>query len=273
MYFAIVFAVSWGGVLLVIRSTGMPATPDDIARLFPIALIVMLAGPTTAGLLMTGITSGKAGFKNLLSRFTKLKVGLQWYAFALAAVPMLVGPILWLLSQTWPSVYVPRIVTADNKFNLVISALATGLAAGIFEEIGWTGFATPNLRTKHNIVVTGLVVGLLWGLWHFLVTFWASGDPSGRLSQDLLLPPLVFYVGVLPAYRVLMVWVYDRTASLLISMLMHASLTTCTVFLLLPPATGTPLTKYYLILTVVLWAIIANLLPGSYNKSNKTSLA
>jgi hypothetical protein len=28
----------------------------------------------------------------------------------------------------------------------------------------------------------------------------------------------------LPAYRVLMVWVYDRTGSLLVAMLMHASL-------------------------------------------------
>ena len=30
---------------------------------------------------------------------------------------------------------------------------------------------------------------------------------------------------MLPAYRVLMVWVYDRTGSLLVAILMHASLT------------------------------------------------
>jgi hypothetical protein len=36
-------------------------------------------------------------------------------------------------------------------------------------------------------------------------------------------------LGQLLAYRVLMVWVYDRTGSLLVAMLMHASLTATTL--------------------------------------------
>ena len=48
---------------------------------------------------------------------------------------------------------------------------------------------------------------------------------------------LLLLVGQLPAYRVLMVWVYDRTGSLLVAMLMHASLTACTL-ILTPSATG-----------------------------------
>jgi CAAX protease family protein len=46
-----------------------------------------------------------------------------------------------------------------------------------------------------------------------------------------LLARLFFW---LPAHRVLMVWVYDRTGSLLVAILMHASLTATQ--LVMPPA-------------------------------------
>jgi membrane protease YdiL (CAAX protease family) len=262
-YFLLVFVISWGGVLVAVGSSGMPATPEDAARLFPVALITMLAGPFISGLLLTGIVHGKAGLMTLLSKIGKWKVGVQWYAVAIGLTPVVTGSTLWLLSQTWPG-FLPNIVTSGDKVALLISGIGTGLAAGFFEELGWTGFAVRVLRQRRSIVATGLLVGLVWGLWHFLVTFWVSGDSTGSISEDLLVPPLVFYIGVLPAYRVLMVWLYDRTESLLLSMLMHASLTACTTSLVLPPVTGAPLVKYYLILTVVMWVLIANLLPGSW---------
>jgi len=54
-----------------------------------------------------------------------------------------------------------------------------------------------------------------------------------------------------------MVWVYDRTASLLVAILMHASLTASTLFILSPAATGVPLMIYYIVLTAVVWAVVA----------------
>ena len=99
-------------------------------------------------------------------------------------------------------------------------------------------------------------MGVLWGAWHFLPTFWGSGDSSGALSLSLLLPPCLFYVGVLPAYRVLMVWVYDRTGSLLVAMLMHASLTASTHLSSRLRRAGVPLMIYYLILAAVMWVVV-----------------
>jgi membrane protease YdiL (CAAX protease family) len=43
--------------------------------------------------------------------------------------------------------------------------------------MGWTGFATPESRKRHKILGTGLVVGLLWGLWH-LPLFLAAASSS-----------------------------------------------------------------------------------------------
>src|SRR4030095_1917384 len=107
------------------------------------------------------------------------------------------------------------------KAGVLAMALAYGLIGGGFlEELGWTGFAVPRLRARYGLVATGLVTGLLWGAYHFTVIYWSS-TPAGALGFTVLLVQLFAW---LPAYRILMVWVYDHTQSLLVAMLMHGSL-------------------------------------------------
>jgi hypothetical protein len=94
-------------------------------------------------------------------------------------------------------------------------------------------------------------------VWHLFVYIWGSGDPSGVFSMALFLPEFSFLIAVLPVYRVLLVWVYDRTESLLVAMLMHASLTACTTAILVPLATGMSRAIYYFVLAAVLWLVVA----------------
>jgi uncharacterized protein len=124
---------------------------------------------------------------------------------------------------------------------------------GIFEELGWTGFAIPRMKLRYGVLGTGLIVGVLWGAWHFPPFFWGSGAASGTLPPALFLPVLLFTW--LPAYRVLMVWVYDRPESLLVAMLMHVSLVASNV-ILVPLATGVALVTYDLVWAAVLWVVV-----------------
>jgi hypothetical protein len=105
-------------------------------------------------------------------------------------------------------------------------------------------------------LTTALIVGLLHGAWHFLIACWAGGSFSGGQWTPYLLGILFFYLGALPAYRILMVWVYDRTASLFVAMLMHASLSASTL-ILQPPLTGPPFFIWNLTLTGILWVVVA----------------
>ncbi|HSK82774.1 MAG TPA: hypothetical protein VK902_05125, partial [Rubrobacter sp.] len=57
------------------------------------------------------------------------------------------------------------------------------------------------------------------------------------------------------AYRVLMVWVYDRTESLFVVMLMHASLVASNL-ILAPLATGMALVIFDLVWAAVLWVLV-----------------
>jgi membrane protease YdiL (CAAX protease family) len=237
-----------------VAPSGIPGTTAQIDKLFSSALLMLLVGPAIAGLLLTGLLDGRAGWRSLRASLFAWRVGVRWYAIALLATPLLVLATLFLLSLT-SSVYLPALFSTGDVVSLLLTGVAIGLMGGFIEELGWTGFAVPRLRRRFGILTTGLIVGVLWGVWHFLVTYWASGDVAGRLSLPDLIPPIVFYVAVLPVYRVLMVWVYDCSGSILIAMLMHASLTASTLFILQPAATGMALTIYYLVLAGFLWIV------------------
>jgi membrane protease YdiL (CAAX protease family) len=186
----------------------------------------------------------------------KWRVDVRSYAVALLTTPLLATALLLALSLLSPE-FLPTIVTTEDKGSLLLIGLVSGLVVGIFEEIGWTGFAIPELRRRYSVLTTGLIVGLLWAAWHFLVYLWGSGTSTGAFSLAIFLPEFIFLVATLPAYRVLMVWVYDRTESLLVAMLMHAIHTAITTSILVPLATGASRVIYYLIFAAALWVIVA----------------
>jgi membrane protease YdiL (CAAX protease family) len=256
-YFILTFVISWGGVLILGAPYGMPTTSEQFEKLWPIVFLPYFLGPSISSILLISVIYGKVGIRELLSQLFRWRVGTPWYAVALLTAPLLVTIVLLPLSLTSP-VFLPGIITTADKFGLILSGILVGLIfGGLLEELGWTGFSVPELRRHYGVLTTGIIVGFLWGVWHFLPTYWGSGDSSGSLSLSQLLPPCLFYVAVLPAYRVLMVWVYDRTGkSLLVLMLMHMSLTASTLFILAPSASGVSLMIYYLILAALMWVIV-----------------
>jgi membrane protease YdiL (CAAX protease family) len=150
-------------------------------------------------------------------------------------------------------VFLPAIVTADNKASLLLTGIVMGLVVGFFEELGWTGFAVPRLRPRYGVLATGLIVGFLWGAWHFPL-FSGSGSSSGALPPALYLAVLLF--SFLPPYRVLMVWVYDRTRSLLVVMLMHAPLAASQLILIPLAISGVHVVTYDLVFAAALWVFV-----------------
>jgi hypothetical protein len=67
-------------------------------------------------------------------------------------------------------------------------------------------------------------VGVPWGLWHLLPGVWVSATYAGLVPLAIYLPLNVLSgIAELTAYRTHMVWVYDGTQSLLVTVLIHAS--------------------------------------------------
>ncbi len=257
-YYLLTFAISWGGMFLFLAGrTGILATPEQAARLRPPVALITVAGPTVASLLLTGLFGGCAGYRQLFSRLLRWRVGARWYAVALLAGPLLVIVPLFVLLPTSP-VFLPGILATSDKVPVLLVSLAAGLAGPVFEELGWTGFAIPRLRRQYGILTTGLFVGVLWGVWHVPSQVWYSGDASGALSWGILLPELVFALAVLPAYRALMLWVYDRTdGSLLLAILIHASLLVSLLAVTPEGMSGAPFLIWYLAVAVAAWIVVA----------------
>ena len=263
-YFALVFAISWGGFVLAVGPGGIPATPEQFTTMPLLAILAVLAGPSVAGILLTGLVYGREGFRNLLTRITRWRVGARWYAVALLTAPLVFTAVLIPLSLISP-VFLPGIFASDAKVSIVLMSIVVGLIVGIFEELGWTGFAVPTLlRLRYGILRTGLIVGVLWGAWHLLGNdIWASVAIAGDLPLALfvVLGGLSLLVGQLLAYRVLMVWAYERTnGSLLLAILMHASYAAST-FILNPVVgpgamSGSSLLTYDLVLAAALWIVV-----------------
>jgi uncharacterized protein len=258
-YFALTFAISWGGVLALLGPGGVPDGREAFARVIPYAIAVMLLGPSLAGLFQTAFLDGRMGLRTMLARLLHWRVGARWYAVALLLAPLVSLAILLALSLTSP-VFVPGLIATDDKAGRLAFGLTAALVTGVLEELGWTGFATPRLRARYSILTTGLIIGVVWGAWHIIGNaFIASGTYAGDLSLPMFLAArtLGLLVGGLPAYRVLMVWVYDRTGSLLVAMLMHVSLTAATLTLEPLAITGTDLLLYDLVSTLVWWGIVS----------------
>lgn len=256
-YFILTFLISWGGVYILGAPYGMPAPNEHFTKMWPIVFIPYFLGPCLSGLFLTTLVYGKTGFRELLSRIFKWRVGLGWYAVALLTIPLLTVSIQFLLSLFSP-VFIAEIFTSDNKVSLILLGLGVGFFfGGILEEMGWTGFATPKLRRNNfSPLITGLIVGFLWGVWHLFPTFWGSGDTNGSFSVLLFFPPSLFYLGVLSGFRILMVWAFENTGSHFLIILMHMSVTASTLFIFAPAARGVDLIIYYTILSVLVWGLV-----------------
>ena len=258
-YYVLVFIISWGGILILIGGPGnIPGTKEQAEKLFIPALFVMFSGPFVSGILMNFLVDGKEGLRKLLLRLLQWRVKARWYAVAVLTGPLLVAAVLFTLS-IFDKAFLPGIVTTNDKIGSLIFGIGWGLVGGgLLEETGWTGFAVPKLRRRYSILSTGLVVGILWGIWHFMIAFWASNYLGGVDSWIMFVAGfLAFYLLALPGYRVLLVWVFDRTGeNLPVIMLMHAFLSASTL-IFQPPAAGAIAFIWNFVLGIVLWIVVA----------------
>ena len=262
-YFILTIIFTWGCMAIAVYPGGFPISEAQMETSGALVYVAMLVGPSGAGLLLTGLIDGRKGYRQLLSRLIRWRVGAGWYAFALMTAPVMIVVLLSGLSLI-SAEFQPVLFAADGKTALVLSSIAAGLAVGLFEEIGWTGFAVPRLKSRYSVLKTGLIVGIVWGAWHF-PPFWKSDTFSAALPLVLLIGQLFSW---LPPYRILMVWVYDRTESLLLSILMHASLMGSLNALVPAELTGMTLLTWILAWAAALWLIVgAGVLINSIKRS------
>ena len=108
--------------------------------------------------------------------------------------------------------------------SVIPSIIILTIFAGMGEEFGWRGFALPRLQDRHTALVSSLIIGGLWGIWHLpLFLTGARTQYQWRLEAGWLLPVLMYTVFVV-AWSIQYTWVFNHTkGSVLLAAVLHGA--------------------------------------------------
>ena len=202
------FGITWGVVaVLLIAPQLIPAFLGPMGVTNPVYILAVWA----LGLVGMGLIAwhtGFAGLRRYFGRLLNLDVAWQWWAFVLLALPAvkIAGAILngtpfagWLVTQ---------------PFGQVLGITLFMLFLGPFEEFGWRGFLLPLMQRIMTPALAGLLIGLVWSIWH-IPAFFLDGAPHGAWSM------MPFIIGV-TSVGVIMAVAYNKTnGNLLFPIILH----------------------------------------------------
>ncbi len=180
-------------------------------------------GPSFVGVVLAWVLGGRRALTALLRAALRWRVHPGWYlsAFLLplaVAAPALLQHLAAGSPLNWRALPGPAMVGLSFVQVLL-------LGGPLNEELGWRGFALPQLQRSYNALLSSLAVGIVWGLWH-LPLFWAQAP-----GYDVL--PFRWYLVNTVALSVIFTWVFNSTSgSVLLAILFHATFNTTNWLLL-----------------------------------------
>jgi membrane protease YdiL (CAAX protease family) len=250
LYFLFAFAISWVSIFILSVFTGLPSMEQIPMKIFSLAFLAMIAGPSLTGIILTRFVDGSKGLRELISRQTKWRVCACWYGASLLLIPLILIVLVSSLSIISP-IFTLGIISAEDKIAFISFGIIAASLAGFFEEIGWTGFALLRVQARYGVLAAAFIVGVLHGAWHFLADYWGSATTF----SSLFLPRIFLWIVAITALRFLISWIYNNTRSLLLAQMMHASFTGGQA-LLQPSLTPSNYMVYYASFTIILWVVV-----------------
>jgi len=218
-FFVLAYAISWLLWLpLVVSGDDSPTG---------LGFVLLLLGslvPSAVAILLVAVLHGRAGVRKLLRRLLIWRVGVGWWVAVVLLSTLALGAVglSVLFGGDSPDVT----ATIPGAVVLFVIFIFPGSAGG--EELGWRGFALPQLQARRSALGASVVLGVAWGVWH--LPLYLTGADIRPLS--LFAPWVLLTV----AASVIYTWMYNGTrGSLLIVVLFHAASNLfLTVFLVEP---------------------------------------
>ena len=181
----------------------------------PVA-VVMIVVPAMLATIFTAHEGGASRARDLWLRLADVRriAGARWIALTLLCMPLAsLAAYVAMVALGRP---LPEVIHSPVWQAPVL--IAVFFCGAIFEEVGWTGYATEPLQRRYGVTSAGLIIGSVWALWHV---------PAWWLGQGHTLPWVVGQCAATIAMRLIMGHIYAAGGrSLFLAVLFHAMINT-----------------------------------------------
>jgi hypothetical protein len=134
------------------------------------------------------------------------------------AIPMIIQ-ILIIIISIIAVLFINKESVKNIKFISISKILPLFISNIIYgpmgEELGWRCYALNELQKKHCPFIASLIIGVLWGLWHFPLWF-ISGYSGYALATYILF----FMLGII-SLSVFLTYFYNKSKSVLVAIWIH----------------------------------------------------
>ncbi len=207
-FLLITFGLAWGILgLYIFMPEQMTGIFGKLTGQHPLFYLAVYA-PAIAAFVIVLHKTGVRGLLGFLSRLLIWRSSLSWYAFLFLGIPLIfvTGSLIKenLFADPFPF----------SSISALMSAMFFAIIKGPVEEFGWRGMALPLLQRKFAPIWAGIILGVIWGIWHipaFLL--------SGTQQSDWSFAP--FFIGCV-ALSVIVTPLFNRSnGSILLTAFFH----------------------------------------------------
>jgi membrane protease YdiL (CAAX protease family) len=263
VFLGLTLALSWfvfWGPLALFKITAISFVSDVKGPWWAIALFI-IGGfvPSLLAIFLTLKKEGMNGLRQLGRRILQFKLGWRWYVFTfLIVIAGTAGQLIInkLLGNTFPGC----------QFLAQLGNFLPLLFIGpLSEEIGWRGYALGRLQTRWNALISSLIIGLVWALWHLPLFLMV-----GTSQHELRLSFVGFLVGFM-ANSVFYTVLYNNTKQSLWSAILFHWLFTYAMTVVISGVIRSPLYKWLEYLPYVIMALFVLIIWGPKRLTHNSS--
>ncbi|MEM2099344.1 MAG: type II CAAX endopeptidase family protein [Candidatus Bathyarchaeia archaeon] len=235
LFFVVAFAWSWFFWLLQILGFNLYVAPF---------------GPFVAAFLITYIQEGYEGVKKLLIRGFNPGISKVWYIPAFILWPAIAGisMLMVLLNEGT----IPELTVLSQPWMILWNFVYIFFLGGpLQEEFGWRGYALSHLQARHSALVSSVVLGVVWAVWHLPLNFMYWLGPQYQTGLAWFTSTVILFVFV----SILFTWLYNNTGgSIFVALIFHTmlNLSTYVVFPVFETNSGPTYYFFSIIVTAVI---------------------
>jgi membrane protease YdiL (CAAX protease family) len=179
-------------------------------------------GPLIAAVIMAGL---EGTLRDWWTRVTYWRVGARGYLDLLLLILLIFLPFLAVGLMLGP---IPSRGLLNAPLVFFLPYLLYELLTSGMEEPGWRGYALPRLQERYSAKKSALIVGLVWGLWHwpaFIPLYFKILNQPGSSAPAAVIQAaiqaLAYIFTTILAASFIQTWLFNRTKSAFPNLLLH----------------------------------------------------